>query len=161
MKNTVEQAVRDAPVSKDDLVRWVNEEVKPLVRQMREALNACAIERSSATSDGAGTYVRVWTSPAMPTDAAWHIEALVAGMDAVAGIGQRAGYALAGSFASVAGVVSQIGATTVLASHESAAGMDTRLGVDATERVVYLEACDNALGAMNWSAVTQTHEVRL
>ena len=158
MKLSADQAVRQSPVSSETIPRWANEELLPLLRQLRTAVNACAIERSLATSAGTGAYVRVWTSPAMPTDATWHIEALVAGVDAAAG---RAGYALAATFASVASAVAQVGGTTTIASHESDAAIDARLGVDVGARTVYLEARDAGALAMIWSAVTQTHEARL
>ncbi len=157
MKLSAEQAVRETPVSEQTIPRWANEELLPLLRQLRQAVNACAIERTTATSDGAGTYVRLWTSPALPTDACWHCEVLIAGVSAVA----SAGYALAASFASQASVVAQVGATTVIASHESAAAIDARFGVDAVTRVVYVEVRDDAVVPMLWTAVTQTHEARL
>lgn len=161
MRLTADQAVRETPVSEKGVPAWANEELLPLLRQLRNAANACAVERSTVTTGGGGAYARLWTSPVMPTDSTWHVEALVAGTDSASGGAQHAGYAMAATFASQAGVVAQVGSTTALASHESAAGIDARFGVDASERVVYLEVRDAGAAAMNFVAVTQTTEARL
>lgn len=161
MRLTAEQAVRETPVSEKGVPAWANEELLPLLRQLRNAVNASAVERSTVTTGGAGAYARLWTSPPMPTDSTWHIEALVSGTDSAAGGSQHAGYALAATVGSTAGAVAQVGATTTIAAHESAAGIDARFGVDAAERVVYLEARDAGAAPMDFVAVTQTSEARL
>lgn len=157
MRPTVSAAVSDRPISEAGLVDWANREAQPVLSQLRTFANARSVERATATTDGAGAYIRIWESPDPPTDATWTITATVAGMSSTAGGAPRAGYVLAAVVASVAGTVTLTG-TTVLASHETAAGIDARFGVSG--RTAYVEARDAATGAMDFVAVVDTTEVR-
>jgi hypothetical protein len=163
VKSTVDQAVSDRPVSADilALISWANREVVPFLKQARAGLNARAIFRATCATDGAGTYQRLWTSAALPSDATWTIEAVCAGTASTAGASKHAGYTLAATFASTAGTVSQVGTTTTIAAHESDAGINVRFGVNAADRYVYLEACDDATAAMSFVAVVYVAEAVL
>lgn len=155
MKLTVPFPVSDRPVEESGVLSFINNELIKLLRQVRAALNFTGSDRASAGSAGAGAFVTVWTSVAMPNDAVWNVVANVTGIS-TGGIAQQAGYILAGTFASVAGVVSQIGTSTVIHSAESAAAIDARFGTGS--RSVFVEARDNAVSPMRWIVVTEVLE---
>lgn len=157
MKLTAPFALSSRPIEQNGLLFFINREATVLLRQLRTFANALGTEVNSADSLGAGAYVRVWTSDALPTDAAWTITANVVGVS-TSGAAQRASYGLAGLFESTAGTISQIGATTSLWTIESAAACNARFGVDATNRVIYVEARDDAVSPMRWTAVTAINE---
>lgn len=155
MRLTVEQAVADRAVEEKDLATAVNKEILPLLRQLRTGANAVGRERPTpVTSDGAGTYVVTWTSDVLPSEAVWEVEARVAGV----GGAQRATYRLIQTVTSIAGVVAALGATTTVHAQETAAACDARVTVDAVNRVVTVEARDDAATAMYWVTTVDTHE---
>lgn len=160
MKSTVEPTLPGTPVPErpETINRFINKEALPLLRALRDAANLEARERVTVTTDGLGTYSRLWTSPEMPSNATWTIRASVAGTASAAGGVQHAGYLLGATFQSTAGTVTQTGSTSVLYSHESAAAIDTRFNVDSVLRTVYLESRDDAAGAMIFIAVVSTTE---
>lgn len=154
MRLTVEQAVSDRAVKKDDLETVVNKEILPLTRQARKGLNARGIERPDPVdSDGAGTYSTLWTSAALPNDCMQTIEAHVQG----AGATVRARYTLTQAVTSIGGTVAAAGATGY-DDYESAAACDARITVDTVNRVVTVDARDAATEAMRWTCVVYTAE---
>lgn len=159
MKPSVEQAVSDRPVVERVLESWVNRELTPLLREIRSVLNMRGVSKGEADGTTLSAYATVWTSAEMPTDATWNVEAFVVGCAQAAGGAQHASYVLTGTFQSVAGTVSQLGATTSVASAESNAAIDARFGV--ADRTVYIEARDDGVGLMSWVAVVATTEVAL
>lgn len=124
---------------------------------MRQFANYYSWERQAATSDGAGTFTAIWTSPAMPTNAVWGVEATVVGVN-TSGATQGCFHRLAAAAQSAAGVVAIIGASTAEVTIESAAAIDTRFTVDATARTISLEARDDAVSPMRFTAVVQLTE---
>lgn len=158
MRPTVQPTLPGSPVPSDleAIAAFINREALAVLRALREAVNYESTERKTATTAGAGAYVTVWTSPEMPTDSTWTCRASVAGTDATAGGSQHASYLLGATFQSVAGTVAQVGATSVLYSHESAAGIDARFTVSG--QTVLLEARDAGAAAMNFVAVVHTTE---
>lgn len=159
MKATAPSALSERPVDEKSLLEWVNRELIPLARQLRQAVNFETGERKTATTGGAGAYARVWTSEALPTDGTWLCIADVSAVT-TSGTFQAAGYVLAATFRSSSGTVAQVGATSTLHSAESVAAIDARFGVDAANRQVYLEARDDAATAMTVTAVVRTLEAR-
>lgn len=157
MTPAVSYPVHERLVDEGQERAWINEEARQLLRQLREAVNATSPFRKTAVTDGAGTYQRVWTSETLPTNAAWQVVAYVV-LCAASGTFQAAGYTLAATFRSSAGTVAQVGATTSTHSAESAAAIDARFAVDAANRVVYLEARDDAASPMNVTATIQVVE---
>lgn len=157
MRPTIADGLPNSPVTEkpEGVGRALNREILPVVRALREVANFRSKEKRSATTAGAGAFTRVWTSDVLPTDATWLVMAWVAGTSAVAGGTPFAGYLLAASFSSQAGVVSQIGATAVLVSQETDAAVDCRFAVDAVNRQVAVEARDNAVTAMSFTAVVE------
>jgi len=157
MKLTVPFPVSDRTVEEKGILPWINGETQKLLKQLRAALNYRGSERATAATAGAGAYVTVWTSDALPTDACWSIVAHVVAVS-VSGAAQRAGYVLSGTFESTAGVVAQVGTDTVISTHESAAAINARFGVDATARTIYVEARDDATSPMNVTVVVHVNE---
>lgn len=155
MRPTAETPVSDLPVKKEDIEQWANREVALLLRQLRTGANAKGIERAGpVASDGAGTYVTVWTSPEMPTDATWTITADVLGT----GGAERAAYLVVTTMQSVAGTISPVGSTSYPHTAETSAACNARFAYDATLRTVIVEACDEGTTAMSWTAVVMTAE---
>lgn len=157
MKLTASQAVSSLPVGEKSILRWINEEAQPLFRQIRAAINFFSSERHTANSLGAGAYVRVWTSDAMPTNGVWSVKAYVVGRS-TSGAVQWAVYEKYIVAGSASGTVTSLVALTNIISQESAAAIDARLVIDTTNRLVYLEARDDATSPMKWTAVVQVHE---
>lgn len=157
MRSTVAYPATTKPVDKDDVHTYVNEELHKVLPQLRRAANIQARESDTATTDGAGTFATVWVSPAMPTDATWGIVVDLAGIT-TSGTAQQARYLFTGTFISVANAVSQLGATTTMATTESAAAIDFQFVVDAVGRTVAVQARDNAASPMKFTAVVQTTE---
>lgn len=152
MRLTAAQALPQLPVREDQLEQNYNRETKPLLEQLRTAANAISRERLTGTSDGAGTYLVLWTSQELPQDCEWTILARVSGV----GGSNRSSYWLVQSVTSIAGTVSAFGPTTVLHSQENAVGADARFTVDAVNRVVTVDARDDAVTAMYWTVVVET-----
>ena len=161
MKLTVERALPERPVTAEvnALAAFVNVDGAKVWQQLRAAANM--LSRSSGTADtaGGGAYVTAWESDAMPTNATWRVTANVTGIS-ISGTAQQASYLVTGTFISVAGAVSQLGATTSLSSHESAAACDARFAVDATARTVAVEVRDDAASPMRWTVVVETNEAQ-
>lgn len=158
MRPTVATAVADRPVATGEAVAleaFVNRELRPWMKESRRGLNARGIERPEpVVSDGAGTYAVLWTSPELPEDCTWTIEADVAGV----GGAERAAYRMLQTVTSIASTVAALGASTLVHGVETAAACAARIQVDAVNRVVTVEARDDGLTAMQWTAVVQTHE---
>lgn len=154
-RTTAETPVSDLPVRAEVLEPWANREVQPLLRQLRKGANAKSVERPDPVfSDGAGTYVTLWTSPELPQDGLWTLVAEVNGVGGSA----RASYLMVTSIQSIAGVVTPLGLTTVVHQNETHTACDARFAYDATLRTVKVEACDEAATEMLWSLVIQTSQ---
>lgn len=136
---------------------WANREIKPLLDQVRAFANARGVERQEGVTDGLGTFLQVWVSDELPTDAAWTLTASVVGSSDAAGGAKKAGYVLAGLASSIAGTVTLTG-QSVLFSAETDAACDARFGV--TGRTVFLEVRDDAVSAMRFASVVDVTEAR-
>jgi hypothetical protein len=157
VKPTVVTPVSGRPVTEDALVEWVNKEAVPLLSQTRTAVNSRSTERAEITTDGSGTSTVIWTSPAMPSDAAWLVSATVAGLSVSPGV-QRAGFSLnITAQSTAAGAVTSVG-TTAISTHVTTFGIDAVFSVMG--RFVLLEVNDGATGAMQFTAVLDTTEAR-
>lgn len=158
MRPTVSTSVSDLSVKTDDktqLEYFVNRELRPALKEVRIGLNAIGTERPPVVaSDGAGTYVTIWTSAALPNDGAWLVQAYVAGV----GLTQRAAYWTAQAFVSVGGTCSMPGTQAFSFTYESNAACDALFSVDAPNRVAILKVRDAGTEAMTWTAVVRTHE---
>lgn len=150
---------RAVPAEKEDIGYWVNKEAIPLSKQVRTAINTLGREKISAVTSGTGAYVRIWESDAtfLPSNACWTILARVSGIS-ISGAAQRAGYGLAATFQSTSGAVAQVGTDSFLWANESVAAIDVRFGVDAPNRVVFIEARDDAVSPMRFTATVETLE---
>lgn len=156
MRLTAAQTVSQLPVKPtvEQLERYANKETRPLLEQLRAGVNARGIERPApVVSDGAGTFVTLWTSDVLPQECLWTVEAHVDGSGATV----RARYVLQQSAESVAGVVAAVGLQNY-DDYESAAACDARISVDAVNRVVTVEARDAATEVMQWTAVVYVAE---
>lgn len=160
MRSTVEPGLPGSPVPEriEHVGRFINRELLPVLRALRDAANYQGTQRSTATTDGTGVYARLWTSGELALDATVTVRASVVGTAAAAGGSQHAGYLLCATFQSTGGVVTQTGATSVLYAHESAAAIDARFGVDSTARTAYVEVRDDATAAMVFAGVTEALE---
>lgn len=124
---------------------------------MRQALNSQLRDRAECTTDGAGTYARLWTSEAMPSNAVWQ---LTVDAVAVSPSGAFAGGAFLrwNAAQSNAGVVSLLAADTLLGTRRTNAAIEVRFGVDAVARVVYAEARDDGATALRFVGVVHLVE---
>jgi len=157
VKLTAPFPVSDQPVGEKSILSWINGEAQKVLRQLRTFANFLGWERKEAVTAGAGAYVTVWTSTALPTNGTWNVSANVTGVT-ISGTAQRAGYVLHGTFEATAGVVAQVGSTTTAHSAESAANCNARFGVDTTNRTVYVEARDDGASPMRYVAVVAVNE---
>ena len=160
MKNTIEPALSDSPLDErpERVGKALNKDIVPVVKALRAFANYTGVEKKTASTAGAGVFVRLWTSAEMPSDACWMVLASVAGTGSTAGGTQHAGYLIAATFQAQAATVTQTGSTTVLVSHESDAAIDCRYGVDSANRQVYVEVRDAGTAAMSFTAVVEVTE---
>jgi hypothetical protein len=154
MRLTAETAVSDLAVSEAKLESWANKETRPLLRQLRTAANAKGIERATATSDGAGTYITAWTSPELPSDCGWTVTADVTGVGGTV----RANYRITQDVSSTAGTVAALAPNLLELYVESDAACDARITVDAVNRVVTVDVRDEATTPMSWTVIVSTGE---
>lgn len=157
MKPTVTKAISDRPVDQAGLVAWANAEVQPVLKQLRTGANARGIERQEGVTDGAGTFLQVWVSDPLPTDAAWALTASVAATTDAASGGQKACYLLVGFVSSAGGVVT-LNSQSALFTSETDAACDARFGVSG--RSVYLEVRDEGTVPMRFASVVDVTESR-
>lgn len=157
MRLAVQHPVTSRSIKTDEVDKFVNDELLKVLRPMRDAVNAIGPERHRVSTDGAGTYARIWESSELPTSAIYTVTADVMGLGARGHTAERAAYLLTAAF-SADGAVAQLGATTTVRSYESSAAIDARFGVDATARTVYVEVRDaGGGGVMDFTVVvTQT-----
>lgn len=128
--------------------RYINDEVRTLLDQLRRSANSLNAEPIAATvSDGAGTYLVVWTSGVAPLDGTFTLKADVQGDSATV----YASYGISQEFRSLAGTISAVAPMAFDRIQESAAGCDARYTIDSTNRVITLDVCDNAVVAMTWN----------
>jgi hypothetical protein len=136
------------------LKSWATKEVRTLHEQSRKAVNALNPEPIvTGTSDGAGTYLTIWTSEVLPQDGKLAITARVEGDSATV----YASYELTETYRSVAGVCSVALPGFFEYLQESAAGCDARLNLDTVNRVVTVDVRDDAVVAMTWTGTVQTY----
>lgn len=157
MKSAAPYPLTPNPIAPDDIPRWVNAELLKLLLQLRNVVNYRGAERLDVTTGGAGAYVTVWTSPVMPTDACWHLDAELAGISIAGAAAQQAAFRLAGTFVSVAGAVSQLGTTDTLSLQRSAGTIAAQFVVNAG-RTVSVQVRDDGASKMRFTAIVQTHE---
>lgn len=94
----------------------------------------------------------------MPTNGVWGVAASVVGVT-TSGAAQGAFYEVKIGVQSTAGVVAAISVGSFLSlAIESAAAINARFTVDAAARTVSLEARDDAVSPMRWTAVVQLSE---
>lgn len=130
---------------------WVNREARVLLEQLRRAVNSLNPEPiTPVTSDGAGTYITVWTSGLVPRDGVFALKADVQGDSATV----YAAYRIHQTFRSLAGVITATSALAFDSIQESAAGCDVRYNIDATNSVITLDVRDDAAVAMTWSGTS-------
>lgn len=128
MKNTIEQGLSPRDLSDaEDLLPWANKELRPLVKQIRAALNSEYTATFKVTTPGDGAFTNVWTSDALPTNSAWLIEVRAIGF--VAGSTDACGYIRRGIFYNDDGTVAQVDTTTDEYTEEANAACDVRLQV--------------------------------
>lgn len=157
MRLAVSQGISSLPPETEkpeSLRHWVVKEARELLSQLRRSVNGLNAEpiNPAVVSDGAGTYSVLWTSGEMPQDAVWTVVADINGTSATV----RASYQMRGVFASVAGTCSQLLPTAFDHIYESAAGCDCRFTVDTTNRVITVDARDDAVVAMTWTGTVYT-----
>ncbi len=160
MKKPAVPQVPPQSVNPAQLAEYVNKELLPVVSQLREVANHSSSFRGSVvTSLGAGAYITLWTSEALPTDGVWAVEATVVGVS-TSGSPQRGVYSIHGAIQSTAGAVALL-STPITDAMESSAGIDARLTADATNRTLVVEARDDATSPMRFQAVVKITEVLL
>jgi len=149
------KATIPTPVSERDVkdesaaVEYLNKEVRPLLRQMRGALNNTTDESHTLTTAATGTFTAIWTSDALKTNSAMLVEGHVIGR-ASAGAAQRVAYVVRALFYNAAGTVAQQGSTVAGYTEESSAGCDVRFRVSG--QTVILEVVDDSASTFQWRA---------
>lgn len=148
MKNPI-PPVSSRDIQDSTLLPWAKREVIPVLRAIKTRADAAPVFVIDKTdSDGAGTYLTLW-SDVIPTGRRWTVVACVGGSaDTV-----DAAYQIAGTFKNLAGTVSQIGTTTAVVSHESAAGCDAKF--DVTGTTISVQVRDDAAAAMTWDGFVE------
>jgi hypothetical protein len=132
----------------ESLRHWVVKEARELLSQLRRSVNGLNAEPiPPQSSDGAGTYLAIWTSGEAPQDGGWTLTAEIQGDSATV----YASYEVSQSFRSLAGTISAVSALAFDRLQESAAGCDARYTIDSTNRVITLDVRDDAAVAMSWS----------
>lgn len=157
LRPAVAQSLSQQDVPTEDAERLrhaVNKEIRPVLQQARKSLNALNAEPISpaVTTDGAGTYAVLWTSGEMPQDGKWAIHSHVEGDSATV----YAGYKVHQYFRSLAGTITAVSPLAVDSMVESAAACDVRFSIDSTNRVITLDARDDAAAAMTWQGSVYT-----
>lgn len=156
MRSTVTAALpaRVETGKPDTLEGFVNRELLPVATKARAVLNYQNIEYVTGDSDGTVAYLTLWTSPDMPANATWHVEADITGTGIATT--ERAAWKFVRSYTTAAGVITVSPIGTV-SQFTTSVGLDAYLGFTPTGATVY--ASDGGLGAMRWTAVVKTTEV--
>jgi hypothetical protein len=158
VRSTIPVAVSDRPVqvtSPAGFETFINRELRPWMIQANRILNVRSIEIvPKLQSDGAATALTIWTSPPMPQDCLWRLEADVTGMSTTV----KANYIIMASFESTAGTCGALGTQTYIHQAETDALCDAQFVLDAVARTVSLQVTDNGAVAMQWDAVAVTKE---
>lgn len=143
---TVQPGVSRSVVT-DGVPRWINNEMLPLLSQMRDALNYRTTQkRERVVTAGDGALTAVWTSPVMPRTALWVVDAQIIGVGAT----QRVAYhLLAVAESSDATLTMRDQFLTTL--YESATDCDVEADIDASARTVVVKARDDGAEAMYWT----------
>lgn len=147
--NTIPTPISPREVDEKTVVPFLNKELRPFLREARDAANAEYHSTRTVSTAATGTYTNIWTSDSMPTDSAWDVRCVVLAR-ATAGAAQRASYEICGLFYNVAGTVSQQGTSTLTYEEESAAGMNVRLQVSG--QTVQLDVLDDGISTIAWVA---------
>lgn len=159
MKPTVSIAVSGRQIQEEQLTDWANGEVRPFMDQTRTFANVRGVERTGCATRGDGALVRLWTSPPMPTGAAWKISFSVVGRAPTASHYWTA-WELAALAASDGGVVALPLASQIWGM-AATLGINWFISFDSTARTIFLEVGDANDGTpMEFVAVVETTEVR-
>lgn len=150
---TVTRGISNRSAKTDDLEKVINDEVFPLARQIRKALNERYTASFIVATNGDGAWTNIWTSPEVEQDRAWLVEAHVVAL----GSTETASYIRRATFRDTAGTLAQVGATSAEYSEESAAAIDVRFAVSGS--TVLLDVRDDAVNAFDFAAHITVYEV--
>lgn len=147
MRNTVriplsERDIKDPAAAVDAL----NKEIRPILRQVRDALNQTTDECPSLETAATGTFTTIWSTPDLRTDSAIQLEALVLGRAP----SQTCGYVVRALAYNRAGLVGFQGASTTDFSAESAAACDVQFAISG--QTVVLQVKDDGANTYQWRA---------
>lgn len=141
--------VSSRQVTQDSTLPFLNKELIPVIRAFKDAADAAPrIATTSMLSDGAGTYLTLW-SEIIPTNRTWFVTAEVVGRVA----GHFAAYQLSALFENTDGTAAQVDTTTAVVAIESDAACDAKF--DLTGTTLSVQVRDEATTAMSWRAIVQ------
>lgn len=149
MKPSVKSALRAA--AGKDLAEWAKLEILPLLQEMRTVANFTGVARSTLSTTGTGVAEMAWTEP-MPKSSGWIVEASVIGL----GPADYAFFIIRGFFQSIAGTVTQRGATTVVDFQRSNVLFDVLFAV--VSNAVTVTLTDAVTTPLRWTIHTRIHE---
>lgn len=148
MKNPI-PPVSAREVVQDSTLPWINKEAIPVLRVLKKRADAApSVVTLSYDSDGAGTYLTLW-SETIPTDRTWFVTAQVLGRVAA----HNAAYQISGLFKNDSGTSAQVGATASVVSIESDAACDARFSLSGS--VLSVQARDDGSHVMTWKAIVE------
>lgn len=154
MRLTAPTGVSDRAVTEETLLAVVNQEFRPLLRQMRAGVNARSIVRPPpVVSDGASSWTTLWTSDELQQDVVVTVEAHVQGISAA----DRCCYVLERAVDSMAGSLFE-NPMVILYDFAIDPTATARIVADLTARTVSVEARDAGVGSMQWTAVVYLNE---
>lgn len=153
MKNTVETTVSSRAPDEDTLLEWVKREAIPFMAESRDRQNTRYEREFTHTSTLTAAFETAYTSPALPTDSSWEVDALVLGR---ATDGSTARYHIQGSFKRSSGDASKVGATLVLAQIEDVAGWDCDFGLSG--QTVLVQVKGDVTRTVAWTVMVQIRE---
>lgn len=152
---TVERGISNRSANEKGLLPFINDELVPLARQIRTALNTPYRAAFSITTAGDGAWTNIWTSAEVELDRAWFVEVQVVAVAAT----DTAAYVRRATFRDTAGTLAQQGTTSSEYTEESAAACDVRFAVSGS--TVLIDVRDDAASAFNFTASVSVLEVAL
>ena len=148
MTPTLSRGLRTKAVPQEQFQPWVNLELLPLLREMRQALNYTSIAKATLATDGSNTPTTIWSSADIASGTSVLVEATVTSRSSA----NRSAFKILAYFYSL-GTVTQEGATTTLYAQDTS-GMNVGLGVVANH--VELTVTDPGGGIpFDWVAVIE------
>ncbi len=153
MNATVPWPIRTRAVGQGEAMRWINFEALPVMRQMRQALNATYQAPFFTTTAGTGVATPIWaSSPDIADGTAWLVEATVM---ARSGTSARSAWVIRGLFYND-GTVTQEGVTDAVYT-QSAAAFAVAFAIDGNH--IGVTVTDDGALTVEWQSWIEVKEI--